>query len=231
MKSRTLQAVGIFCAVSNGALAGEEKLETPQQKSSYVIGLEIVQNLFRKDFNIDKKAFSLGIKDALDNHASRLSVDETKVAKEWQQGEFAKQRQAKAEKNLAASKVFLEGNKTKDGVKMLASGLQYRVLSEGKGARPKATDVVTVNYRGILIDGSEFASTASKGKPALLPISKLIKGWREALLLMAEGAKWQIVIPPALAYGEEGSFNGKIGPNETLVFDMELVAVSRLPGK
>lgn len=229
MKMRVLLAIWFMPMVYGSAVAGNGALKTDQQKSSYAIGLQIVQNLLRREeFKIDKEALLLGITDTLLDHAPRLSRAEVKAANEWQQNEINKQRHAKAERNLAAGKAFLEQNKRKEGVKTLASGLQYQVLKEGTGPRPDASDTVTVHYRGALIDGKEFAATESK--PAHLPIMKLIKGWQEALLLMSEGAKWQIFIPPDLAYGEEGSLNGKIAPNETLVFDMELLSIGKSAG-
>lgn len=226
MKMRVLLAIG-FMPMLYGSAAGEDAvLKTDQQKSSYAIGLQIVQNLLRREeIKIDKEALLLGIDDTLFDHAPRLSQAEVKAANDWQQSEINKQRHAKAERNLAAGNAFLEENKRKEGVKTLASGLQYKVLKEGTGPKPDATDTVTVHYRGTSIDGKEFAATESK--PAHLPITKLIKGWQEALLLMSERAKWQIFIPPDLAYGEEGSLNGKIAPNETLVFDMELLSIDK----
>ena len=131
-----------------------------------------------------------------------------------------------AQDNLARGKAFLEENAKKEGVKTLPSGLQYRVIQEGSGATPGATDTVTVNYRGTLIDGTEFDSSYSRGKPATFRADRVIRGWTEALQMMKEGAKWELFIPPDLAYGERGA-GGKIGPNSTLVFEVELVSVGK----
>jgi FKBP-type peptidyl-prolyl cis-trans isomerase FklB len=134
-----------------------------------------------------------------------------------------KELQEAADKNLSAGKAFLEANRKKDGVKTLPSGLQYKVLAEGKGKSPKATDDVTVNYRGTLVDGTEFGSSYSQGKPLTLKVNGVIRGWSEALQMMKEGSKWQLFIPPDLAYG--GRSMGRIPPNSTLVLDVELVSV------
>jgi FKBP-type peptidyl-prolyl cis-trans isomerase FklB len=130
-----------------------------------------------------------------------------------------------AAKNLAAGKAFMEENGKKEGVEKLPNGIQYRVIKAGSGAKPKTTDTVSVHYKGMLIDGSEFDSSERVGKPVSLGLSGVIKGWQEALVEMPEGSKWQVVIPPALAYGEQGA-GGRIGPNETLVFEIELVAIA-----
>lgn len=127
-------------------------------------------------------------------------------------------------KNIKEGEEFLAANKEKEGVITTASGLQYKVITEGTGRTPKATDTVETNYRGTLIDGKEFDSSYSRGQTATFPVSGVIKGWTEALLLMKEGAKWQLFIPPDLAYGARGA-GGDIGPNATLIFDIELIAI------
>ncbi len=129
----------------------------------------------------------------------------------------------KAEKNLAESKVFLEENKKKEGIKTLPSGLEYKVLAEGSGKTPKATDAVTVHYRGTLINGAEFDSSYKRGQPASFQVDRVIRGWMEALQLMKEGSKWQLFIPPELGYGERDM--GLIPPNSTLIFEVELISV------
>ena len=140
---------------------------------------------------------------------------------------MAKQAAAKkeqGEKNETQGKKFLEENKKKEGWKTTASGLQYKVLKEGKGAAPKETDTVKVNYRGTTIDGTEFDSSYKRGQPATFPVNRVIKGWTEALQLMKPGAKYQLAIPSDLAYGERGA-GSDIGPNSTLLFDVELLEI------
>ncbi|MDX1815211.1 MAG: FKBP-type peptidyl-prolyl cis-trans isomerase, partial [Thermodesulfobacteriota bacterium] len=134
------------------------------------------------------------------------------------------ERKKAAEKNLAEGKSFLEKNAKKEGVKTLPSGLQYKVLKKGSGISPKKTDTVTVNYKGTLIDGTEFDSSYKRGKPATFRVGGVIAGWTEGLQLMKPGAKWQLFIPPNLAYGERGA-GARIAPNSTLIFEVELVSV------
>ena len=129
------------------------------------------------------------------------------------------------EKNKQEGEAFLAENKKKEGVKTLPSGLQYKVITEGTGKSPKASDTVTVNYRGTLIDGTEFDSSYKRGQAASFQVNGVIKGWTEALQLMKEGAKWQLFVPSNLAYGEKGTGSGPIGPNATLVFEVELISV------
>jgi FKBP-type peptidyl-prolyl cis-trans isomerase FklB len=138
------------------------------------------------------------------------------------QQELAKQM---GEKNKKEGEVFLAENKKKEGVKTLASGLQYKVIKAGTGKKPKATDTVTTHYRGTLVDGTEFDSSARQGKPATFQVKGVIPGWTEALQLMEEGAKWQLFIPSNLAYGERGTQGGPIGPNAALIFDIELISI------
>jgi len=141
----------------------------------------------------------------------------------FQKDMMAKQQEV-AKKNKKEGEVFLDENKKKEGVKTLASGLQYKVLKEGTGKKPKLNDAVTVNYRGTLIDGTEFDSSYRRGQPASFPVSGVIPGWTEALPLMGEGAKWQLFVPSNLAYGERGA-GAMIGPNATLIFEIELISV------
>ena len=133
----------------------------------------------------------------------------------------------KTDKNQNEGETFLAENTKKDGVKTLPSGLQYKVVREGAGASPKATDKVTTHYRGTLLDGTEFDSSYRRNEPASFGVSQVIKGWQEALQLMKTGAKWQLFIPANLAYGEQGAPGGTIGPNATLIFDIELISIDK----
>ncbi|MDY6993172.1 MAG: FKBP-type peptidyl-prolyl cis-trans isomerase, partial [Pseudomonadota bacterium] len=178
------------------------------------------------DINLD--ILIRGMSDALGDKEPLLSEEEiNKVLTNFQRERIAKQAQQRkqaAEENMKKSEAFLAENKAKEGVKTLESGLQYKVVTPGEGEPPKATDKVTVHYKGTLIDGTEFDSSYQRGKPASFAVNRVIKGWTEALQLMKPGAKWQLFIPPQLAYGERGA-PGKIGPNETLLFEVELLAV------
>ncbi len=217
----------VISTLAGTNLAAEEapKLTTDEQKFGYAIGLQIGHSLLRQGAKADVDAITLAIKDVLAQKEPRISQDELQKVLQKQQEQLTQNRKAMAEKNLASSKTFLEENKKKEGVKALPSGLQYKVITEGKGEKPKATDTVSVHYRGTLINGTEFDSSYKSGNPVTFPVGNVIKGWQEALPLMPAGSKWQVFIPPDLAYGEQGA-GGAIGPNEALLFDIELIAVN-----
>ena len=199
-------------------------LKTDKQKFSYTAGYQIGQNLKRQNLDLDSKAFSQGAQDAITNAKPRLKPEEMQAAVQAQQKKDMEKQEAQAKKNLEAGQAFLEANKKKEGVVALSSGLQYKVITEGKGKQPKGTDTVVAHYRGTLINGTEFDSSYQRNEPASFPVAGVIKGWQEALPLMKEGAKWQVYIPADLAYGPRGA-GGAIGPNEALVFDIELLSV------
>jgi len=168
------------------------------------------------------------MKDAMSGKRPLLTeADAREVMTTWQK-ELADKQKGMADKNAADGKKFLEDNKKKDGVKTTASGLQYKVLKEGNGPQPKATDTVTVDYRGTLIDGTEFDSSYKRGQPATFPLNGVIKGWTEGLQLMKSGAKYQFFIPSDLAYGQR-AMGPDIAPNSTLVFEVELKSVQPAP--
>jgi FKBP-type peptidyl-prolyl cis-trans isomerase FklB len=199
-------------------------LKTDKQKFSYTAGYQIGQNLKRQNLDLDSKTFSQGVQDAIANAKPRLKPEEMQAAIQAQQKKDMEKQAAAAKKNLDAGLAFLEANKKKDGVVTLPSGLQYKVITEGKGKQPKSTDTVVAHYRGTLINGTEFDSSYQRNEPATFPVAGVIKGWQEALPLMKEGAKWQVYIPSDLAYGPRGA-GGEIGPNEALIFDIELLSV------
>ena len=197
-------------------------------KESYSLGYQFGQSLKVQGVDLDLEVYTSGIQDALSGSNPQLGADEIRRTVAELQIRLAAARQKAtqeaAAKNIAAAKVFLDENKAKDRVVTLPSGLQYKVLVEGSGRTPKASDAVTVNYRGTLIDGTEFDSSFKRGKPATLQVSSVIRGWSEALQLMKEGSKWQLFLPPHLAYGERSA--GPIPPGSALVFDVELVSVN-----
>ena len=203
---------------------GQEKstqLKDQKDKVSYSIGLQIGFNLSRQKVDISPEVLASGIKDALAGKP-QLNPDQIKeVMATFEKDMEQKQKQA-GDKNKAEGAKFLEENKKKEGVKTTASGLQYKVVKDGSGAQPKATDTVTVNYRGTLINGTEFDSSYKRGQPATFPVNGVIKGWTEALQLMKVGSKYQLWIPSNLAYGER-SVNPELGPNATLIFEVELM--------
>ena len=197
-------------------------------KVSYVIGTRIAQNLKAQGVDIVLDSLISGIKDVLTGKELALSPEESqKILAVFQQRLMARQvaeRAQQAAKNLAEGQAFLEKNKTKEGVKVLPSGLQYKVIKEGTGETPKAEDKVRVNYRGTLIDGTEFDSSYKSNEPIEFPVNRVIKGWIEALQLMKVGSKWELYIPANLAYGERGK-PPVIPPNATLIFEVELLDI------
>jgi FKBP-type peptidyl-prolyl cis-trans isomerase FklB len=205
-----------------------DSLKDGQEKLSYAIGMSIGSDLLRQEIDLDLDRLSAGLAAAYKKSDALLSEEEmVKVLMAYQQEMQQKQmaKSAEASKgNLAAGKAYLERNAKKEGVKVTESGLQYEVLVEGKGAAPSAADQVTVNYRGTLIDGTEFDSSYKRGQPATFPVGGVIAGWTEALQLMQEGTKLKLTIPPELAYGDRGA-PPVIGPGSTLVFEVELLKV------
>jgi len=207
-----------------------EKLELKDQKDkeSYSLGYQFGQNLKAQDVEINLDVYISGIRDSLGGKDSLMSQEETRTTLSDLQKRIAAVRQKelkeKAEKNLSESKAFLAENGKKEGIKTLLSGLQYKVLAEGSGKMPKAEDTVTVHYKGTLIDGREFDASYKRGQPATFKVNGVIKGWSEALQLMKEGSKWQLYIPPDLAYGER-AMGPQIPPNSALIFEVELISV------
>ena len=205
-------------------------LKTPKDKASYAIGLNIGKSMHKDSVDIDPSILVRGLKDGLAGSKALLTDDEVRAAMVALQTDLRKKQEEKmlvqGEANKREGEAFLTENKTKDGVVTLASGLQYKILKEGTGPKPAATDTVVCNYKGTLLDNTEFDSSYKRG-PATFPVSGVIKGWTEALQLMPVGSKWQLFIPSDLAYGPPGK--GGIGPNATLVFEVELMSIQPKP--
>lgn len=204
------------------------ELKTDKDKASYAIGMNIGQNLHKQAAELDPAIVQRGIKDSLAGGTMLLTDEQAKAALTVLQGELHKkqeeQMQQVAETNKKEGDAFLAANKTKEGVVTLPSGLQYKILTAGTGPKPSATDSVVCNYKGTLLNGTEFDSSYKRGQPATFPVNGVIKGWTEALQLMPVGSKWQLFIPSELAYGMRGP-GGGIGPNSTLVFEVELISI------
>ncbi len=207
-------------------------LKDQKDKVSYSIGMDIGLTFKKQKMDLNPDALSAGLKDALSGNKPLLTEEQVKetmtaFSKEMTEKQAAANKEA-AEKNTAGGEKFLTESKTKEGVKTTAGGLQYKVVKDGNGPSPKDTDTVVVNYRGTLIDGTEFDSSYKRGEPATFPVNRVIKGWTEALQLMKVGSKYQLFIPSNLAYGERGA-SQEIGPNSTLIFDVELLSI-KTPG-
>jgi FKBP-type peptidyl-prolyl cis-trans isomerase FklB len=228
--TRYLLVIAASIALLLSFCTPEKKVELKDDKAkeSYSVGYQFGQNLKKMKADLDAKVLSEGIEDALSGKESRLSEEEMgSVLSNLRQKSVAAMHQAlkeQAEKNLVEGEKFLAENKTKEGVKTTASGLQYKIIEEGKGPSPKAGDTVTVNYRGTLIDGTQFDSSYDRGQPATFPLTGVIPGWTEALQMMKKGSKWELYIPPDLAYGDRGAGN-RIPPNSTLIFEVELISI------
>ena len=209
-------------------------LKTEQDKISYSIGLNIGRNFKSQGIDANPDLVGAAIRDVLKGNKPALTEEEAMTVL----GNFQKEMRAKqmaraseaGDKNKKEGAAFLTANKTKDGVKTTASGLQYKVITQGTGKIPKASDTVKTHYRGTLIDGTEFDSSYKRNEPATFPVGGVIKGWTEALQLMPVGSKWQLFIPSEIAYGERGAGQA-IGPNATLLFDIELLAIEPGEGK
>jgi FKBP-type peptidyl-prolyl cis-trans isomerase FklB len=203
-------------------------LKTDKEKASYAMGMNIARGLHRDSVDVDPNILAQGLKDELAGGKTLLTDDEAKAALDALQAEVTKRQQGKmqvvGEMNKKEGDAFLAANKTKEGVVTLPSGLQYKILQEGTGPKPTATDSVACNYRGTLLNGTEFDSSYKRGQPATFVVSQVIHGWTEALQLMPVGSKWQLFIPPDLAYGPRGA-GGVIGPNATLIFEVELLSI------
>jgi len=199
-------------------------LETEKQKLSYTMGQQIGGGIKQDKLDVETESLVLGLTHALNGDASVLSPDEMRAVIENFQKEMQAKANAAQQGNSEEGLKFLAENASKEGVQTLDSGMQYIVINEGTGDKPAATDTVDVHYEGSLINGTVFDSSIKRGEPATFPVNGVIQGWQEALQLMPVGSKWKVFIPSELAYGAQGA-GGDIGPNETLIFDMELLAI------
>jgi len=217
-------------AVAKEAAAPDtaEPAGVDMSKVSYAIGFKTGQGMKQQGLELVKEEYLKGFADGQADKESAIAEEEMEQLLQAFQMEMMMKMQAKRQaasaQNMADGKKFLEENAKQEGWKTTKSGLQYKVITEGKGAKPKATDTVEVHYRGTLIDGKEFDSSYKRGEPATFPVNGVIKGWTEALQMMPVGSKWQIVLPPELAYGERGA-GQDIGPNAVLRFEVELLDI------
>lgn len=213
-------------------LCAEDKvvLKDPKDKVGYSIGANIGAGLKRDGVDVTLEALLAGLRDSYTGAALQLTPEQQaevlNVFRQQMTASAAAKQQERSGKAKKEGDDFLAANKVKPGVKALPSGLQYKIITEGSGASPKASEQVTVHYRGTLIDGTEFDSSYKRGEPATFGVGQVIKGWTEALQLMKPGAKWQLVIPADLAYGDRGA-GADIPPGATLIFDVELIGIKK----
>jgi FKBP-type peptidyl-prolyl cis-trans isomerase FklB len=228
MKSWMIGLISILFLAASVSAAENGQLKSQKDKVSYTIGINIGNNVKQLPMEVDLDILYKGFKDAVSGGKLLLSEEEMRTAMAAFQKEMtakqAEMMKSQGEKNKKEGEAFLAENKKKEGVKTLASGLQYKVIKEGNGKSPKATDKVSTHYQGTLIDGTEFDSSYKRGEPATFPVNGVIPGWTEALQLMKVGSKWQLFVPSKLAYGEKGA-GPKIGPNAVLIFTIELLAI------
>jgi FKBP-type peptidyl-prolyl cis-trans isomerase len=213
--------------------AAPAPLKTRKEKFSYALGMDIGTqvggSLKKQSVEVDWNLTSEGLKDAMSGGKTRLTQEEAKAVLDEVQAEVRKEQQEKMQQAAATNKAegenFLAANKAKEGVVTLPSGLEYKILKAGDGPKPAASDQVVCNYRGTLINGTEFDSSYKRGQPATFGVGQVIKGWTEALQLMPVGSKWQLFIPSSLAYGERPDPRSGIEPNAALIFEVELLSI------
>ena len=215
-------------AAKPGAKPSALTLKDQRDKVSYALGMSLGSNLHRQAIDVDANIVAQALKDALGGGKLLLTEEEMRTALTQLQNDMrAKQEEKRkqlTEGNKKEGEAFLEANKTKEGVVALPSGLQYKIITASTGPKPTAADTVVCNYKGTLINGTEFDSSYKRGEPATFPVSGVIKGWTEALQLMPVGSKWQLFIPSGMAYADRGA-GPDIGPNATLIFEVELISI------
>jgi len=204
-------------------------LKTQKDKASYALGMNIGSGLHRQGIPVDAAIVSRGLRDAMAGGKTLMTEEEMKATLQQLSSEIHKVQDAKlhaaGEASRKEAETFLTANKAKPGVTALPDGLQYKVLKEGSGPKPTASDTVSVNYKGSLLNGTEFDSSYKRGQPASFPVGGVIKGWTEALQLMPVGSKWELYIPADLAYGDNPPPGSGIAPGSTLVFEVELLSI------
>lgn len=230
--ARAMVAAGMTAGLMAATPVSAAELKTDDQKVSYSFGVKVGEDLGRFFKELDVAAFSAGVADGKSGGKTQLDEQQMmEILQAFQTRKAAEQQQAAkqmSDENLSRGKDFMDKNAKKKGVTTLPDGLQYQVIASGKGESPDANDEVKVHYHGTLVDGTVFDSSVQRGEPVSFPVDGVIKGWTEVLQKMKVGDKWNVVIPPALAYGERAMGN-TIGPNETLVFDIELLEVKKVP--
>jgi len=226
-------ALGVIALTVYGVAEDTSALKTPQEKFSYALGMEIGNGFRKQALDLDPATVGKGLADAFSGGKTLLTEDEMRTVLTSAQEELRKKQAAlraeRAQVALKEGEAFLAANKGKEGVIALPSGLQYKILKAGTGEKPDSDDTVVCNYRGTLVDGTEFDSSAKHNGPATFPLRGVIRGWREALQLMPVGSKWQLFVPAYLAYGENGA-GQVVPPNSALIFEVELLSIQENQG-
>ena len=232
-RQKWILALGVAFLTVAVAAQDASELNTQKEKFSYALGMQMGAGFRKQVLDLDLATFAKGLAESFNGDKTMLTEDEMRTVLADAQEEYRKKqaalREEKAEATLKDGEKFLAENKNKEGVVALPSGLQYKILKQGNGDKPEIDEKVVCNYRGTLLDGTEFDSSAKHNGPATFPVRGVIKGWREALLMMPAGSKWQLFVPPRLAYGQNGS-GQMVPPNATLIFEVELLSVKENEG-
>lgn len=223
MKPMYSGLLAVVMSVVSGAALSADALKTPKEQISYVFGVQVANQFMHQGLKLDQKAFSQAIKDVWGGAKLKMSPEAMQASMQQFQKEMADKMQQLSENNIKAGKEYMEKNRKTKGVVQLKSGVQYKILKKGKGKKPASTDTVVVHYKGTLVDGKQFDSSYDRKQPLTIPVNGVVRGWQEVLPMMPTGSKWNVVIPPEMGYGPRGS--GAIGPNATLVFDIELISI------
>ena len=224
MNKKSILVASIISLMSFSAFAATE-VKTDDQKLSYAMGTYFAMGIVQQDVKLDVPAFVQAVEDVLNKNEPQISIQEMQeILTKYKETVAAEETMAIA-KNKEAGEAFLAENKKKEGVVVTTSGLQYKILKQGSGAKPAVGSSVTVHYKGTLVDGTVFDSSFDRGQPATLSLGQVIKGWQEAVPMMTTGSTWQIYVPAELAYGDRAA-SELIGPASTLIFDIELISVN-----
>jgi len=215
----------VFITLNSLSVFAATEVKTEKQKLSYAMGTYFALGVTQQDMDIDVLAFMQAVEDALNKNDPQISMKEMQDILTKYKETVAKQQSDAVAANQKAGDAYLAKNKKKEGVIESPTGLQYKILKQGSGEKPVASNSVTVHYKGTLIDGTVFDSSYDRGQPATLSLEQVIKGWQEALPMMTTGSKWQIYVPAKLAYGDRAA-SELIGPASTLVFDIELISIN-----
>ena len=227
---KRIVALGVAFLTTTIAIAAQDatELKTQNEKFSYALGMQMGSGFRKQGLDLDPTAFAKGLAASFSGAKTLLTEDEMHTiivnAREEYRKKQAALREEKAQRALNEGEKFLAANKNKEGVVVLPSGLQYKILKQGNGDKPKIDETVVCNYRGTLLDGTEFDSSAKHNGPATFPLRGVIRGWTEALQMMPSGSKWQLFVPAHLAYGKDGA-GQMIPPNATLIFEVELLSI------